>query len=110
MKAVLLDWDTMGPGLDISKLQALLPDLEVFGDTETDDIATRAGDAAVVIGNKVRLTRRVFEVLRSQTFAPIAPNPSPSMCSAAFSISRTISAITPLTFVTGPGKPPEIFA
>ena len=61
MKAVLLDWDTMGPGLDISKLQALLPDLEVFGDTETDDIATRAGDAAVVIGNKVRLTRRVFE-------------------------------------------------
>ena len=61
MKAVLLDWDTMGPGLDISKLQALLPDLEVFGNTENEDVATRVGDAAIVIGNKVRLTRRVFD-------------------------------------------------
>ena len=61
MKAVLLDWDTMGPGLDISKLQALLPELEVFGDTENDGVAARAADAAIVIGNKVRLSRRVFE-------------------------------------------------
>jgi len=61
MKAVLLDWDTMGPDLDISKLQAALPDLEVFGDTANDDVAARIGDAAIVIGNKVRLTRRVFE-------------------------------------------------
>mgnify|MGYP001818881768 CR=1 FL=1 len=61
MKAVLLDWDTMGPGLDISKLQALLPDLEIFGNTENEDVATRIGDAEVVIGNKVRLTRRVLD-------------------------------------------------
>ena len=61
MKAVLLDWDTMGPGLDISTLQALLPDLEVFGNTENEDVATRVGDAAIIIGNKVRLTRRVFD-------------------------------------------------
>jgi glycerate dehydrogenase len=61
MKAVLLDWDTMGPDLDISNLQALLPDLEVFGDTEDEDVATRIGDAAIVVGNKVRLTRRIFE-------------------------------------------------
>ena len=61
MKAVLLDWDTMGPGLDISKLQTLLPDLEVFGGTDDEALATRIGDAAIVVGNKVRLTRRIFE-------------------------------------------------
>ena len=61
MKAVLLDWDTMGPGLDISKLQALLAELEVFRNTENDDVAARIGDAAIVIGNKIRLTRSVFE-------------------------------------------------
>jgi len=69
MKAVLLDWDTMGPGLDISKLRALLPDLQVFGDTDKGEVAERIGDAAVVICNKILLNRRVFEACPELRFA-----------------------------------------
>ena len=68
MKAVLLDWDTMGPGLDITELQALLPDLEIFGDTEDEEAAERIGSAAIVLGNKVRLNRSVFEACRDLRF------------------------------------------
>jgi len=68
MKAVLLDWDTMGPGLDITELQALLPDLEIFGDTEDDEAAERIGNAAIVLGNKVRLNRRIFEACADLRF------------------------------------------
>jgi glycerate dehydrogenase len=68
MKAVLLDWDTMGPGLDITELQALLPDLEIFGDTEDDEAAERIGKAAIVLGNKVRLNRGIFETCRDLRF------------------------------------------
>jgi glycerate dehydrogenase len=61
MKAVLLDWDTMGPGLDITEMRTLLPELDIHGDTEPQQTIERIGDAAVVLGNKVGLTRRVFE-------------------------------------------------
>jgi hypothetical protein len=30
MKAVLLDWATMGPDLDVTELCAVLPDLEFY--------------------------------------------------------------------------------
>ena len=29
MKAVMLDWATMGPDLDVSRLRAVLPELEI---------------------------------------------------------------------------------
>lgn len=61
MKAVLLDWDTMGPDLDISNLRALLPDLTLYPDTDDHEAAERIGDAAIVLGNKVRLDERVFQ-------------------------------------------------
>ena len=61
MKAVLLDWDTMGPGLDITELRTVLPDLDIYGDTAPQQTAGRIGDAAIVLGNKVGLTRNVFE-------------------------------------------------
>lgn len=61
MKAVLLDWATMGPGLDISELQALLPDLEVFDDTNDDQMAERIAGAEIVLGNKVLLSRSLFD-------------------------------------------------
>ncbi len=61
MKAVLLDWDTMGPGLDITAMRTLLPHLDVYGDTRPDQTIERVGNAAVVLGNKVGLTRDVFE-------------------------------------------------
>jgi glycerate dehydrogenase len=56
MKAVFLDWATMGPNLNTSRLRALLPELEVFDGTEDDQIARRIRDARFVLANKVRLT------------------------------------------------------
>ena len=69
MSAIFLDWDTMGPGLDISKLQALLPDLRVFGNTEKNKIAERIDRAEIVLCNKVRLNRQVFEACPDMRFA-----------------------------------------
>jgi len=56
MKAVFLDWATMGPDLDVGQLRALLPDLEVFEATEARDVAARIRDAEFVFANKIRLT------------------------------------------------------
>ena len=55
MKAVLLDWATMGPDLDISEMRKLLPDLTLYDETATDELAERIGDADIVLGNKVLL-------------------------------------------------------
>lgn len=61
MKAVFLDWATMGPGLDVSLLRALLPELEVFDVTSEDQVAPRIRDAAYVLANKIRLTDALLE-------------------------------------------------
>jgi len=60
MKAVLLDWATMGPGLDLSELRTLLPDLEVYDETDDDQIADRIAGAEIVIGNKVLIAESLF--------------------------------------------------
>ena len=60
MKAVLLDWATMGPGLDLSALHTLLPGLEVYEETEGDQIAERIAGAEIVIGNKVLIGETLF--------------------------------------------------
>jgi glycerate dehydrogenase len=62
MKAVLLDWATMGPDLDITELKALLPELEIFDDTDDDQIAERIAGAEIVLGNKVLLSESLFEI------------------------------------------------
>ena len=61
MKAVLLDWATMGPDLDITTLKALLPELEIFDDTDDDQLAERIAGAEIVLGNKVLLSESLFE-------------------------------------------------
>jgi len=61
MKAVLLDWATMGPDLDITALKALLPELEIFDDTDDDQLAERIAGAEIVLGNKVLLSESLFE-------------------------------------------------
>lgn len=61
MKAVLLDWATMGPDLDITALKALLPELEIFDDTDDDQIDERIAGAEIVLGNKVLLSESLFE-------------------------------------------------
>ena len=61
MKAVFLDWATMGPGLDISEMREALPELEVFEATEPDQVAERIADATYVLANKMRLTDELLE-------------------------------------------------
>jgi len=59
MRAVFLDTDTLGPGdLDLSSLTALLPELECFATTRTDQVVGRIADAEVVLVNKIGLTRK----------------------------------------------------
>ena len=45
MKAVMLDWATMGPDLDVSRMRALLPELEIYDETSDDEIAERIAGA-----------------------------------------------------------------
>ena len=61
MKAVFLDFATMGPGLDVAPLRALLPELELFDTTADEQIAERIQDVEIVLGNKVRLTKELIQ-------------------------------------------------
>jgi len=61
MKSVFLDYATMGSGdLDLSSLNALLPDLDVFDNTLPGQRAARIRDAEVILVNKVRLDADVL--------------------------------------------------
>ena len=55
MKSVALDWSTMGPGIDVSELQTLLPGLEFFDHSKPDQVVSRIASAEIVLLNKVRL-------------------------------------------------------
>jgi len=46
----------MGPGLDVSRLRALLPGLEIFDVTTDAEIDARIAGASYVLANKIRLT------------------------------------------------------
>lgn len=56
MKAVFLDYSTVGSGLDTSPLTTLLPELEFFDATRGDQVLDRISDAEFVFANKVRLS------------------------------------------------------
>ncbi len=60
MKAVFLDFATMGPDLDIEPLQTLLPELVFFDVTDDHQIAGRIKDAEFVLANKARLTEALL--------------------------------------------------
>ena len=60
MKAVFLDFGTMGPGLDVSGMRALLPELEIFDVTDDNQIAERIHDVEIVLANKSRLTDQLL--------------------------------------------------
>jgi len=60
MKAVLLDWATMGPDLDVTELRALLPDLEIYDETDDEQIAERIAGAEIVLGNKILISESLF--------------------------------------------------
>jgi glycerate dehydrogenase len=61
MKAVFLDYATMGAGLDLTELESLVSELALFDDSRGDEIASRIADVDVVFTNKVRLTRERLE-------------------------------------------------
>ncbi len=61
MKAVFLDYATMGPGLDASVLRAVLPDLEIFEVTRDEQIADRIRNVEFILGNKVRITDELMQ-------------------------------------------------
>lgn len=68
MKAVFLDWATMGPDLDTSALRTLLPELEIFDVTDDHQVAARIKDAQFVLANKVRLTDELLAQSRELRF------------------------------------------
>ena len=68
MRAVLLDWATMGPDLDITELQALLPELEIYDDTDDEQMAERIAGAEIVLGNKVLLSESLFDSAPNMRF------------------------------------------
>jgi glycerate dehydrogenase len=56
MRAVFLDYATMGPGLDIQPLRRFFTTFEAFDVTGDEQIAARIRDAEFVFTNKFRLT------------------------------------------------------
>jgi len=61
MKAVFLDFGTMGAGLDLRQLEGLVSELVVYDDSPGDTVAERIADAEIVFTNKIRLTRELLE-------------------------------------------------
>ena len=61
MKAVFLDFGTMGSGLDVSELDSLVDELVIYDDTTDDQVAERIADVDIVFTNKIRLNARLLE-------------------------------------------------
>ena len=60
MKAVFLDFDTMGTGLDLSPLEEVTPDLTIYDVTGKDQVEERIRDADIVFANKIRLNEQLM--------------------------------------------------
>ncbi len=56
MKAVFLDFATMGDGLDLGALEAAVGELQVFDSTSDDELPGRIADADLVFTNKMQLS------------------------------------------------------
>jgi glycerate dehydrogenase len=61
MKAVFLDYATMGSGLDLGELRSIVSELTLYDETSDEDVAARVSDAGIVYTNKKRLDRNHFE-------------------------------------------------
>lgn len=68
MKAVFLDFATMGPNLDLSPLTELLPDLELFDGTADELTAERIRGAEFVFTNKIRFDDETLGNAKSLRF------------------------------------------
>jgi len=72
MKAVFLDFATMGPDLSDAPLRELLPDLEVYDNTSDDEIAGRIEGAEFVFANKFLFTPEVLDKAGKLRFIGLA--------------------------------------
>lgn len=61
MKAVFLDFATMGPNLNIDGIRALLPELQIFPVTEDHEVAERIQGANFILTNKIRLSAQLLQ-------------------------------------------------
>jgi glycerate dehydrogenase len=61
MKAVFLDFGTMGAGLDLGELESLVDELVVYDQSPHDTVAGRIAGADIVFTNKIRLTRELLD-------------------------------------------------
>jgi glycerate dehydrogenase len=68
MKAVFLDYATMGADLDLAPLEALFSELELFDETRDAEIAARISDVAFVFTNKIRLTEDLLRAAGALRF------------------------------------------
>ncbi len=60
MKAVFLDYGTMGPGLNLAPLYALFPGLELYDSTNHEQMIERIHDAEFAFTNKIRFTEELL--------------------------------------------------
>ena len=58
----------MGPGLDVSGMHALLPELEIFDVTTNEQLSERIQDAEIVLGNKVRISDELMRAHPAMRF------------------------------------------
>jgi glycerate dehydrogenase len=68
MKAVFLDYATMGPDLDLTALQGQFAELKLFDDTGDGEIGARIKDADFVFTNKIRLTNELLSETKKLRF------------------------------------------
>ncbi len=68
MKAVFLDYATMGPDLDLTALQGQFSEFELFDDSGDDEIAARIKNAEFVFTNKIRLTNELLSEAKKLRF------------------------------------------
>ena len=68
MKAVFLDYATMGPGLSLDGLRDAVDELTVYEDTRKHVVVERVGDAEIIFTNKNRLTPEILSELPNLKF------------------------------------------
>jgi glycerate dehydrogenase len=68
MKAVFLDYATLGPDLDLTALRGQFAELKLFDDTSDGEIGARIEDAEFVFTNKIRLTSALLSEARKLRF------------------------------------------